>query len=105
MVALSWYKQRRYLGYRGDHLLFENMSNKEYRHHAYRNYIEYMHGYLGRGRRKVIPACVVSFIRRKWPDPLGQYTGYKDFREEDEDQDEPAAQPDQDELQILMSDY
>jgi hypothetical protein len=82
-VQYSWFRERRYLGYIGDALLFSNMENRNYRYHAYRNYIDFMHGYLGKRNRRVIPACVVSLIRQKWPDPHGNYIGYEEIEDED----------------------
>jgi hypothetical protein len=32
---------------------------------------------LGRGYRIITPACVVHRIRQKWPEPSGQYTGFR----------------------------
>ncbi len=32
---------------------------------------------LGRYNRIVLPRCVVAIIRHKYPDPLGQYTGFQ----------------------------
>lgn len=60
------------------------MTNANRRHFAYRNYVDYMHGRLGRGNRRVIPACVVTFIRECWPSPDGHYIGFKDGDETDE---------------------
>lgn len=84
-LQLLWYAQRQTLGFTGDSLLFECMDNSNYRYHAYRAYISFVHGYLGRRNRRIIPACVVSYIRTKWPDPEGTYVGYKDPDDESED--------------------
>ena len=48
------------------------MTNKTYRHHAYREYIKYIHGLLEKNNRK-------------WPDPDGNHTGYKPGSDEVED--------------------
>ena len=49
-----------------------------YRYAAYRQYIWWVYGRLGRKRRKVIPACVVLAIRKQFPEADGNYTGFKD---------------------------
>jgi len=33
---------------------------------------------LGRKKRKVIPSCVVSAIRKEFPEADGNYTGFRD---------------------------
>ena len=48
------------------------------RHAAYRQYIMWIHGYLGKGHRKVIPSCYVCKIRKHYPSLNGGYTGFKD---------------------------
>ena len=53
-------------------------NNKEMRHAAYRQYIMWQHGHLGKGHCKVIPSCCVCKIRKHYPSPDGNYTGYKD---------------------------
>ena len=36
------------------------------------------YGRLGRRHRKIIPSCVVSIIRKEFPEAVGNYTGFKD---------------------------
>ena len=95
---MLWFKQRRFQGFRNDDLCFKHMDHSNFRHFAYRNYIDFIHGHLGRQNRKVIPACVVAFIRRKWPDANGQYTGFKPCNIQDDEADEPEEE---DELFVL----
>lgn len=86
-VEISWLRQRRSHGYTGDQLALDNITNVNRRYHAYRNYIELVYLRLGPRNRRVIPACVVSYIRSKWPSPDHTYVGYKDAPS-DEDEDE-----------------
>jgi len=46
---------------------------------AYRAFVSWMMQgkRLGKGVRVVIPACVVSCIRNRFPSPDGQYTGFE----------------------------
>lgn len=50
-----------------------------YRNAAYRQYILWIHGYLGRGNRRVVPSCVVLAIRRWYPSPTGLYMGFREY--------------------------
>lgn len=53
--------------------LFQN-----YRYAAYRQYVWWIYKRLGRKKRKVIPSCVVSAIRKEFPEADGNYTGFRD---------------------------
>ena len=54
------------------------ISNKSYRFIAYRQYISWIFGWLGKDVRKVIPSCVVNKIRITFPAPDNNYVPYKD---------------------------
>ena len=48
------------------------------RYAAYRQFCWWVHARLGKGVRKIIPACVVSKIRETYPSKDGIYTGFKE---------------------------
>ncbi|XP_058509716.1 P2X purinoceptor 7-like isoform X1 [Solea solea] len=48
-----------------------------YRHLAYRSFVSWCWGYLGRRVRVVISSCVVCRIRQEFPDLAGQYVGFR----------------------------
>ena len=54
-------------------------SPAKYRKIAYRHYILWNYGYLGRGVRRVIPSCVVWAIRHWYPSPTGVYMGFREY--------------------------
>ena len=57
-----------------DEILFDN---NEYRKCSYRQYTLWRYGKLGKGNRRVVPSCVVSVIRKTYPDAREQYMGFR----------------------------
>ena len=53
------------------------ISNKSYRFIAYRQFISWVYGWLGKDVRKVIPSCVVNTIRRTFPAPDDVYVPFR----------------------------
>ena len=54
-------------------------SPSSYRKAAYRQFILWKEGHLGRGNRKVLPSCVVWSVRNRYPAPDGLYLGFKEY--------------------------
>ncbi|XP_034552718.1 P2X purinoceptor 7-like [Notolabrus celidotus] len=51
--------------------------NHRYRYPAYRSFVSWCWGFLGRKIRMVIPSCVVLRIRTEFPDAQNQYVGFR----------------------------
>ncbi|KAI7800479.1 putative P2X purinoceptor 7-like [Triplophysa rosa] len=49
---------------------------EHFRYLAYRSFVSWCWGYLGRHVRVVIPACVVQRIRQEFPDAGANYVGF-----------------------------
>ena len=56
-----------------------NLGNKNYRFIAYRQYISWSYGYLGRRKRKPLPNCAIIKIREIYPDPNNVYIPYAEL--------------------------
>ena len=54
-----------------------NFSMESFRKAGYRQFALWRYGKLGRGNRKVIPACAVCRIRAQYPAPDGRYMGFR----------------------------
>lgn len=55
----------------------DDNSTRAFRKAAYRQFILDRYGYLGKGNRKVCPACVVKTVRHHYPSQTGVYMGYR----------------------------
>ena len=56
--------------YTGNNFTHDNIK---YRFSAYKKYISWIYGYLGKHARRVIPSCVVWAIRTKYPSEDGKF--------------------------------
>ena len=54
------------------------LCNRAYRFAAYKLYVWWVYGYLGKGQRKVIPSCVIWAIRDRFPEPDGLYVSFSE---------------------------
>ena len=53
-----------------------NLENNNFRFVAYKQYISWSYGYLGKRRRKPLPNCAIIKIQQKYPDPNNAYVPY-----------------------------
>ena len=54
-----------------------NFPVESFRKAAYRQFAVWKYGKLGRGNRRVLPACAVRMIRQAYPSPDGRYMGFR----------------------------
>lgn len=52
-------------------------STNSFRKAAYRQYTLWKYGKLGKGNRRIIPACVVIMVRKAYPAADGIYMGFR----------------------------
>lgn len=74
-----WTLETAWLQYRTQYKKpFEGPQHRRYRHIAYRQLVRLVFKYLGKHIRVPLPACVVSLIRRTFPNPDDEdYVGYQ----------------------------
>ncbi|KAI2650169.1 P2X purinoceptor 7 [Labeo rohita] len=66
-----------YMHFRQEHGPLQASRHEQYRYIAYRQVVRWAYGILGRHIRKPLPACVVSAIRRQFPEEGGLYKGFE----------------------------
>lgn len=77
-IKLAWRKaQRDFWHKRSDMLAFSRMTPENHRFHGYQNYVEFVHGHLGKGCRRAIPLCVVKHLRRRYQSANENYRGFQ----------------------------
>ena len=58
-----------------------SLCNRSYRFAAYKQYIWWVYGWLGKHKRRIIPSCVIWAIRDKLPEPNEQYISFTEANE------------------------
>jgi hypothetical protein len=59
----------------------ETLSNNNFiRNKIYTIYSRLIDGYMGKGRRKRLSACIEINVRSMYPKEDGKYTGFKDIK-------------------------
>uniref|UniRef100_T1JEN2 P2X purinoreceptor 7 intracellular domain-containing protein n=1 Tax=Strigamia maritima TaxID=126957 RepID=T1JEN2_STRMM len=74
-----WVLQTAYRGYRqqiGESAV-EGTLNEKYRHTAYRQFVRWSWGWLGKFKRVLLPSCVVNKIRSAFGSDVNSYKGFK----------------------------
>jgi hypothetical protein len=63
--------------WRGEEMIDAGHLPREVRYELYQTASKFYHGYLGKGNRKELPACITGEIKDSFPAPGGNYTGFK----------------------------
>ncbi|XP_061902331.1 P2X purinoceptor 7-like [Entelurus aequoreus] len=74
----EWVLQTAYYAYEQQYGVLQQQQNERRRHTAYRQFVRFCWGYLGKEIRVVLPACVVHKIRTTFPSM--DYTGFQDVQ-------------------------
>ncbi|XP_061891649.1 P2X purinoceptor 7-like [Entelurus aequoreus] len=74
----EWVLQTAYYAYQQQYGVLQQQQNERRRHTAYRQFVRFCWGYLGKEIRVVLPACVVHKIRTTFPSM--DYTGFQDVQ-------------------------
>ena len=56
---------------------FLHFLSRKYRHVSYRQVVRWCWGFLGRHNRVRLPSCIINKTRITYPDPDGNYKGFK----------------------------
>ena len=68
-----------WLSMEGNGVHTDKPPNKKWKA-AYRYYVQFKHGSLGKGNRVIIPdSCIKDLILSRYPDPNGEWVGHKKF--------------------------
>jgi hypothetical protein len=62
---------------------FTKTPNNIARKELYRFFSNAMHGVLGKGKRRQLPACVLTRVRKYYPEADGKYMGFKEKAADD----------------------
>ena len=62
----------------------EPFSHDLLRHQGYTQFTMWVHARLGRGVRRVVPACAAHLIHKSYPDASGNYQGFQNDSSDDE---------------------
>ena len=57
---------------------------RSYRFAGYKQFTWWIHNYLGKGVRNVIPSCAIWAIREKYPAIDGLYVPFKESKDDEE---------------------
>ncbi|XP_041349489.1 P2X purinoceptor 7-like [Gigantopelta aegis] len=73
----EWTLEAAYYSYRQGYRVEHPSGPRRNRYVAYRQFVRWCWGYLGKDVRVVLPSCVVTKIRNTFPSPDGTYIGFQ----------------------------